>query len=162
MRNNGWIPILILFVLFFLLGMFSGRKTGTVIRETREIVKTDTVYVIDTFTIEKPVPKYVEVVRHDTLRTEYWHLDHDTVLVDVPIERKVFEEDSLYRAVVSGWHANLDSLYIFNKVTEIQVTKIRPAPKFSFGVTAGPSVVYTLGGNVYGGLGVACGVQYRF
>ena len=146
-------------VLFFSLGFFlgKGRKPAPELIEHR-----DTTYILDTEYVDKPVPKYVEVIRHDTLRTEYWDIKYDTVIAEVPIERKVYEQDSLYKAIISGWHANLDSIWIYKTTTEITITKRIPAPKFSFGVTAGPSALITPSGNIKAGLGITAGLQYRF
>lgn len=146
-------------ILFFGLGFFLGKGKK---RPAEIIVQKDTVTVIDTQYIDKPVPKYITVIRKDTLRTEYWHLQHDTVIAEIPIEQKVYEQDSLYRAVISGWHANLDSIWIYKTTTEITITKKTPAPKFSFGITAGPSALVTPSGSIKAGLGITAGLQYRF
>ena len=50
----------------------------------------------------------------------------DSVLVQLPIERKVYEEDSLYRAVISGYQCNLDSLTIYSTTTTITVHEKPP------------------------------------
>lgn len=152
---------LLVISVFFFLGFFASRINNRKV-EPGVVEIRDTIYYYDTTVIEKPVPKYVYVTRRDTLRTEYWHLQHDTVEVEVPIETKVYEEDSVYRAVVSGWHANLDSLWIYHKETEITITKKIPAPKWSFGITAGPSALITPNGSIKGGLGITAGIQYRF
>ena len=88
----------------------------------------------------------------------------DSALVEIPIERKVYQEDSLYRAVVSGYRVNLDSLIIYNTTTTVTVTKVeRVQPKrWRFGVTIGPSVLTTQAGSVYAGLGASIGVSYTF
>lgn len=130
--------------------------------ETQVITKVDTCVVTDTIVREKPV--FVHSYIHDTIRTYFTTIEHDSVLVDVPIERKVYEEDSVYRAVLSGWHPSLDSLLIYNKTTEITITNTvtTPPKKWSFGVTVGPSLLVTPSGKVYGGGGVTGGITYRF
>lgn len=146
-------------ILFFGLGFFLGKGK----RLPAEVIEhRDTITVVDTEYVDKPVPKYITVIRKDTIHTEYWHLQHDTVIAEVPIEQKVYEQDSLYRAVISGWHANLDSLMIYKTTTEITITKKIPAPKWSLGITAGPSALVTPNGQVKAGLGVTAGLQYRF
>lgn len=50
----------------------------------------------------------------------------DSVLVQLPIERKVYEEDSLYRAVISGYQCKLDSLTIYSTTTTITVHEKSP------------------------------------
>lgn len=84
-----------------------------------EVIRiTDTITIIkrDTITIIKPqhTYKYRDRIVRDTL----YNTDSIPVPVDVPIETKVYE-DSSYRAVISGYKAELDSIYIFNK-NEIQ------------------------------------------
>ena len=146
-------------LLFFCAGFFLGKGKKP---EPELVEHRDTITLIDTEYVDKPVPKYITVIRKDTILTEYWHLQHDTVVAEVPIEQKVYEEDSVYRAVISGWHASLDSLWIYNKTTEITITKKIPAPKISFGITAGPSALVTTTGDVKAGLGITAGIQYRF
>lgn len=155
------IIILLLLIASFFLGKSSSVKIipKEVQRDTITLLKYDTVLV------DKPVLKTVEIIRHDTLLTEYWHLQHDTIIaVDVPIERKVYAEDSLYRAVVSGWHPQLDSLSIYPTITTITIReKVKtPPPKLSLGVTAGPSALVTPKGHVHAGIGATVGLQYRF
>lgn len=146
-------------IAFFCFGFFVGRGK----RLPAEIVEhRDTITVTDTEYVDKPVPKYITVVRRDTLHTEYWHLQHDTVIAEVPIERKIYEKDSSYRAVISGWHASLDSLWIYNTTTEITITKKIPAPKWSFGATIGPSVLVNRHGNIDAGVGATIGLTYNF
>lgn len=146
-------------IAFFCFGLFIGRGK----RLPAEIIEhRDTITVTDTEYVDKPVPKYITVVRRDTLHTEYWHLQHDTVIAEVPIEQKVYEKDSLYRAVISGWHTSLDSLWIYNTTTEITITKKIPAPKWSFGATIGPSVLVNRHGNIDAGVGATIGLTYNF
>lgn len=152
------------FVIWVLVGFGLGRRSA---RNTQEpTILRDTVFhtIYEPIEVEKPVTKFVEVIRHDTLLTEYWHLQHDTVFAEVPIERKVYEEDSLYRAVVTGWHASLDSLLIYKTTNEMIITNTvrTPPPKFSFGLTAGPSALVNPLGQTHIGLGATVGLTYRF
>ena len=146
----------------FVLGLGYGRKTARKPMDLRVIWDTTEVVRHDTIVREKPV--YVASYIHDTVRTYFTTIEQDTVLVDVPIERKVYHEDSLYHAVVSGWRVSLDSLIIWPKTTTITIReKVKtPAPRFSFGVALGPSVLATPGGQVHAGLGATIGFQYRF
>lgn len=163
MRHGGIIGITLCFILFFFLGLFSGRRMAP---ETQPVEIRDTVTIVDTAYIDKPVPKYVSVIKHDTVKLRYFEIRHDTVLAEVPIEMKVYQEDSVFKAVVSGFNASLDTLIVYPTITTITVTKPvevrKPALKFSFGITAGPSVLATPQGDVHAGLGATIGLSYRF
>ncbi len=84
---------------------------------------TDTITIIkrDTITIIKPQPviKYRNKIIKDTL----YSVDSIPVSVNVPLETKVYQ-DSLYRAVVSGYRPQLDSISIFNKNQIQYINKI--------------------------------------
>lgn len=92
-------------------------------RKEEKIPQTDTITIIkrDTITIIKPQPviQYRDRIVRDTL----YNTDSVPVSVDVPIETKVYQ-DSSYRAVISGYKANLDSIYIFNKNQIQYINKI--------------------------------------
>ena len=76
------------------------------IKDTISIIKRDTIEIIK----PQPVIKYVDRIIRDTL----YSVDSILVPVNLPIEVKVYE-DTTYRAVISGYKANLDSISIFNK-----------------------------------------------
>lgn len=159
---KSFLGILLIVTVSFLIGCKYGRRTARkpvdlhVVWDTTEVVKHDTIV------REKPV--YVASYIHDTVRTYFTTIERDTVLVDVPIERRVYHEDSLYHAVVSGWRCSLDSLIVWPTTTTITIReKVKtPAPRFSFGATLGPSVLATPSGRVHAGLGATVGLQYRF
>lgn len=83
-------------------------------KRKEESIRTDTITITktDTITIIKPQPiiQYVDRIVRDTL----YSVDSIPVPINVPIETKVYA-DSNYRAVISGYKAELDSIYIFNK-----------------------------------------------
>ena len=116
--------ILLIAGVAFGIGLGYGRRTArmpvrlSVINDTVQVTKTDTIW------REKPVSVAFSVIRHDTVRLAT--LERDTVFVDVPIERRVYEEDSLYRAVVSGWHPSLDTLMVYPKTTTITIREKVP------------------------------------
>ena len=122
------------FLVGFLIGYSSHfRRPGETLVE-----RVDTLTVHDTITREKPV--FVTSVVYDTIRAYFTTIRHDTVEVQVPMERRVYQEDSLYRAVVSGWHPSLDSLTIYPKETIITITKPEVIPvrkRWGLGVQAG-------------------------
>ena len=168
----------------FVLGLGYARRTAKNKPETPIISKADTSSSVEPFEVEKPKIKDSTVIHHvwvklpivpalpDSVPDDAVSVP-DSAFVDVPIERKVYQEDSLYRAVVSGPRIgkagpSLDSLLVFSKTTTITVTntvpEYIPAPrrKWSFGITVGPSVLATPSGQVHAGLGATIGLQYRF
>lgn len=163
MKESSRILTTLLLLIFFAgLGFLFGRRTAIVGPESTIIHDTVSCTIYDTIVFERPAYRVSYVT--DTVATYFTTIEHDTVLVDVPIERRVYAEDSLYYASVSGWKPSLDTLIIWPKETVITVTNtISPKPaKWSFGITAGPSALVTPSGRAYGGLGVTGGITYRF
>ena len=153
---------LLIAAVFLGLGFRLGRKAAKNEPGTQVITRVDTLVVRDTITREKPV--FVTSYVHDTIRTYFTTIQHDSVLVEVPMETRVYEEDSLYRCEISGYRPQLESLTIYPTTTTITITekvKTKP-PKISFGLTAGPGIVITPQGQTHGGLGITAGLQYRF
>lgn len=156
--------IFALLVCAFLAGLFVGER-----RDVPDVrVERDTLIVRDTDFIDRPYPVYVARIRTDTVRLALVDSSHTTVIedsatVEVPITRKVYE-DSTYRCVISGYNANLDSLWVYHTTKEITVTRtVKIPPKhWGFGVSAGPSLLVTPKGDVKGGLGVTAGLTYNF
>lgn len=87
--------------------------------------RVDTTYVRDTIIRDSLIP--VEVTKWKTV-PEYFAV-HDTtllvdsVLVDVPMERKVYQEDSVYYAVVTGYHPSLDTLKVYKETVMVETTR---------------------------------------
>lgn len=147
--------ILLIAGVAFGIGLGYGRRTArmpvrlSVVNDTVQVTKTDTIW------REKPVFVASSVIRHDTVRLAT--LERDTVFVDVPIERRVYEEDSLYRAVVSGWHPSLDTLMVFPKTTTITIREKVPVPdrrRWGIGIQAGAGATRN-GLTPYVGVGVS-------
>lgn len=114
---------------------------------------TDTIYIDRPVEVEKIVSDVVYVpVRDTTLITL-----HDTTYVAVESEVKRYEGEN-YEAQVSGVRPQLDWVRVYPKV--VTITETKEAPRWSFGVTAGPGVVWN--GKVHGGVGIVAGIQYRF
>lgn len=159
---KSFLGITLVVAVSFLVGCRYGRKTARM--PVKLSVVNDTVQVtrIDTLVWEKPV--FVASYIHDTVRAYFTTIERDTVLVDVPIERKIYEEDSLYHAVVSGWRPSLDTLVVWPKTTTITIREqVKPQlRKLSFGITAGPSALVAPNGKVYGGIGATLGLTYNF
>lgn len=164
----------------FALGLGYARRTARNKPETPIVSKADTSSSVEPIEADRPKIKDSTVIHHVWVKlpivpapTDSVPAPTDSALVNVAIERKVYQEDSLYRAVVSGPRIgkagpSLDSLLVYSKTTTITVTntvpEYIPAPRrrWSFGITAGPSVLATPSGQVHAGLGATIGLQYRF
>ncbi len=93
-------------------------------RHFREFTKmiTDTLVVVDTHIIEKPVlvertsKETLLVAVHDTT------IINDTIYVPVPIEKKIYKGKD-YLAEISGYKASLDRIEVYPKTTTITKTQ---------------------------------------
>ena len=106
--------------------------------DVRIVEHRDTVIVRDTLRDTVFVPKYVRIVRIDTVLVQ---LPGDTVKVPVslPIERKTYATDN-YKAVIEGWHPELIELEIYPVTKYITTTRtetVRKRSRFGIGVQAG-------------------------
>lgn len=152
---KSFLGIALVVAVSFLIGCRYGRRTArmpvrlSVVNDTVQVTKWDTIW------REKPVSVASSVIRHDTVRLAT--LERDTVFVDVPIERRVYQEDSLYRAVVSGWHPSLDTLMVFPRTTTITIREKVPIPdrrRWGIGIQAGAGATRN-GLTPYIGVGVS-------
>lgn len=105
-ETNLLIILLILIICFRCCPSSKAEKEVIQITDTITITKTDTITIIS----PQPVIRYVDRIVRDTL----YNTDSVLVPVNLPIEVKVYQDTS-YRAVISGYKAELDSIYIFNK-----------------------------------------------
>lgn len=116
MKIEAKLLIIFIIVLICLKCCYSNREKEQIqIADTITITKTDTITIIK----PQPVIRYVDRIVRDTL----YNTDSVPVLVDLPIETKVYQ-DSNYRAVVSGYRPQLDSISIFNKNQIQYINKI--------------------------------------
>lgn len=146
-----------LLVAAFLVGRCSVPRIAP---ESHIVERVDTVIIRDTITCEKPIyrTKYVSVT--DSVRV----VVHDTVVVSVPREMRVYE-DSLYRAEVSGYDPSLDRIEIYAPTrvvtkTEQQVVHVKKPSRWGIGVQVGYGI------NIYNGIPqcapyVGVGVSYN-
>lgn len=161
-RLVSWLLRAAILVLYFGIGFALGRGCRQTGPQTHEIVRVDTLNIYDTIVRERPVSVEKYIFRTDTVRVVT--VERDTVTAELPIERKVYAEDSLYRAVVTGYRASLDSLVVWPLTTTITIDRTvrEPAPRWSFSVTAGPAVLVDPSGRMHAGAGVAGGISCRF
>lgn len=74
----------------------------------------------------------VECVGRDTVFVS----KTDSADVEIPITQTVYE-DSLYRAYVSGYHAQLDSIYVYGRREVVTVSTRYKRKKWGIGIQAG-------------------------
>ena len=147
------IVAIVIALLLFLFGWWAGYKVEHA-RWPDITERTDTLFLWDTVEIEKPVPKDSIVYKwlteylpvHDTTEV------HDSVLVDIPIGRKVYQEDSSYYAVVSGpmidKYPSIDTLKVYREKVYISNTKVVTEYK-PYKWSIGPFVAQEIGLNDY-------------
>lgn len=107
----------LLFILGFVLGLLCRKD------HIREVTKkvTDTLIVVDTHIIEKPVlvertsKETLLVAVHDTT------IINDTIFVPIPIEKKIYKGED-YLAEISGCKANLDRIEVYPKTKIVTET----------------------------------------
>lgn len=165
MKGRVAADLVFIAAVLFVVGMIGFDLGQHFPKEPKVIERTDTVVVLkhDTSFIDSPVPVYVEKVRTEYLALTDTVRMNDTLFVPVPIEQKVYE-DSTYRAVISGYKANLDSLWLYRTTKYVTVTNTieKKRSKWGFNATVGPSVLITPKGGLYGGFGATVGVGYSF
>lgn len=143
--------VLVALIVMFLLGRWT-KKCDPV-----RIVQYDTlppVVCIDTIRDTVPVPKYVHIVRYDTI--------HDTaggkpIHLPIPISRYLFTDDSTYRMEVEGYNVRANSIEVYPRTvtqTVIQRVEVPGKPKrWGIGVSAGAALT-SQGVQPYVGVGV--------
>lgn len=114
--------IIIILSLLFALSLLMSYVAHSNEESAENRFKTDTITItkVDTIIISKPVikTKYIAKVITDTLTTT----DSLKVEANIPIETKIYQQDSLYKAVVSGYCVSLDSLEIYPSHTTTIIT----------------------------------------
>lgn len=126
-------------------------------------VERDTVTITDTIFVDRPVVRDSIVVKTvtrflrvaDTTCVVFRDTVRDSVLVEVPIEQKVYG-DSNYTAWVSGYLPKLDSIQVYRRETVIRTR----AKRWAIGVQAGYGIT-TRGFAPYAGVGVTYRIGRR-
>lgn len=129
--KNIWLYVVI--IILFSLCFFQWKYPKIEIIET-EIIKKDTVTLVDTIFIEKPVYKTKYITKVDTVYV------NDTIPIALPVETKIYE-DSTYTAQISGIRADLDWIKVYPKQTTIYEEKVvkiaQKQPLFEFKPSVG-------------------------
>ena len=121
MKNNlQLLGALLLIIIGFVIGMFTGKKVYH-----QDIVE-KTIVKIDTVVVHKPVPaetkpvetKHIKIIKHDTIYNESVKLVYIDGEPSIKLEKvsKRYYNPELYDLWISGIEPSLDSINIFNKV----------------------------------------------
>ena len=154
----------ILVVGAFIGGWFAGKGRRQVISQR------DTVTTVITIrdTITQYQPKYItkEVIRKELVEVTDTVTINDTTYIALPFERREYA-DSNYRAVVTGFCPELESISVYPKtqiVTQTITQTIEKKPtRFGVGVQVGFGASYGLvGKKVDSGPYIGVGVSYNF
>jgi hypothetical protein len=160
-KRYGQVAGIMIVFLLALVGIFSigrcNRCNGLVSKISTQV---DTLYLHDTIRLIKPIPKIIKnidtifVIIKDTIRLK------DTVYLKLPREQKIYQEEN-YRAWISGYRPELDSINIFRNTQQIITsTTIRSKQKshrWGIGIQAGYGITLqqnTIKPTQYIGIGV--------
>lgn len=161
MRKNIIIILILLLLASFCLNVFQFRQNDKFDDEVSRDV------IVDTVRFEKPVVKDSTITRYITkivpIKVRANEISAspvcktdsllDSVSVTIPITQKIYE-DSLYKAYVSGYAVNLDSIFV-NRFTERIYIRSPTSKQKRFGVGIQTGIGYTPKGfQPYVGIGI--------
>lgn len=147
--------IMWIYIVLLILAVYAGYNIPRKVTERRinnSITFVDTVR--DTITITKPKVVYTHIFRTDTvcLATVDTITKADSIFVVVPIDRKVYSDDSTYTAVVSGYNVSLDSISVYRTTVVKEI--VNKQKRISVSLQAGYGFTSKTPGP-YIGLGVS-------
>ena len=137
-KQNILISILVIISVLLLLNLINAQPKEKVV----EKIKIEYIVKYDTIIKEKPIPinNYIYKTIRDTV-----FVNNSPTIADIPIERKIYQDDD-YRAVISGYKPNIDTLQIFRKdsliytTIERERTIIRDYSRWTLGVSGGYAI----------------------
>lgn len=164
----------VIFASAMVLSWLAGKHSRTMGTDG-ESVRRDTVTVIDTVVHRVPVAKDSTVVRYvtrtvpvatksyrapcDTANNDrevmpslYASASSDSATVVLPVTQKMYS-DTDYRAWVSGYEPQLDSIKVFPRTVTVRETIYKPPSRFSIGLQGGYGIT-PKGLQPYIGVGV--------
>ena len=109
--------IALLLIAFYFFTLLKNDKSEEVKTKVVERVKIDTLKIFDTIRISKPILVKSIALRKDTIYlTKDVYIDSSRAII--PIRQNIYR-DSNYTAFISGYNAQLDSIYIYAPTTII-------------------------------------------
>ena len=144
----------------FLIGMGRGYSEGYE-KAMNEPHKTDTIVKVDTHFVDRPVEKWKtkEKVVFVPVKVDSLVTIHDTAYIALERERKGYSGDD-YELEITGIEPNLEWIKTYQKTQYITNTVVEKK-KWSFGVSAGPGIVWD-GKEVKPGAAIIIGLQRNF
>lgn len=111
--------------------------SGKIIRDTMIVVEYDTITVNNPVYISETAIDTIFLPIRDTLRI------NDTLYQTLPITQRYYAKDSVYKAWVSGYRPNLDSIQVYPKTVFKTMTNTitRRPNKWGIGVSAGYGIM---------------------
>lgn len=154
MKKEYIIAVVVVVISLMCLIAYMGYRCG-VASVSQYKTDRDTTTFVDTIPYYKPVPKDSMVVRYvtrvlpvhrensgdsrdskDSRDSGYSDYSRDSAAVAVPIIQKRYDGED-YRAYVSGYEPNLDSIFVYPKTTVIHERTYKPPNKWHIGITGG-------------------------
>lgn len=169
-RTNNIVYGILLILIVILLGVVGHYRTKLdkihPKNDTVTIVHTDTVFNTIIKTVEKPILRRVETIKHDTL-----HITKDSIIT-LPVERKLYEDTLTFdvdtvivESSIVGINPSLESLKAKLKRREISQTTEKIITKYKekkgFYIVPNASIgygIFSKQADVYVGVGIG----YRF
>lgn len=132
------------------------------------VVQTDTIIFRDTVTQYKPEYITKEVIRRELVEVTDTVTINDTTYIALPFERREYA-DSNYRAVVTGYRPELESISVYPKtqvitktITQTIEVPVKSPKPWGVGIQAGFGGVYGISGKrVDYGPYIGIGISYN-
>lgn len=162
MKNSFW--FILLLVIGCVISGIVGYKIHNPAITTETTIETDTITIVDTVYIDKPIPKYITNLqeRIDTII----QVDSIEVPISLPIVEKTYQ-DSIYKAVVKGVEIDrfpsLESLEIYRnrEVITNTITVQQHQSKWGFQLGVGIGYGISPNGRLEPNFGIHIGYGFR-
>lgn len=162
MRHREYLLKAVGYLIAFTIGIVFALKCPLFAPQPKESIRVVQTTTTDTIRLVEPKETIKRVVVNDTIKI---HVTDTILKIDtiyLPREQRVYE-DSLYRAVVSGYDPRLDSIEVYRPT--ITITKIathKEWRKLSYGLQAGVGIVSPAASTPSFGWYMGVGIGYTF
>lgn len=114
----------------YLKGLQNGRKEA---ENAAPVIITDTLRIVDTVKIDRPVYINRETVRTELVAVRDTVTLRDTLFIQLPRESVTYAGED-YRAVVSGFRPALDSIEVYRRTEVVTQTVVEKTPAKGWGI----------------------------